>query len=60
MNYEVSELMVESAEDELEEAENAYSKLANEAHALRLENQRLRDAIGTINCALDALNLRGL
>ncbi len=60
MNYEVSGLMVESAEDELEEAENAYSKLANEAHALRLENQRLRDAIGTINCALDALNLRGL
>ena len=55
MNYEVSELI-----DELEEAENAYSKLANEAHALRLENQRLRDAIGTINCALEALNLRGL
>lgn len=41
-------------------AENAYSRLANDAHQLRMENQRLRDVIGTINCALDALNLRGV
>lgn len=60
MTYEVSGLMVESAEEELEEAENEYSRLATVAHQLRLENQHLRDAIGTINCALDALNLRGL
>lgn len=41
-------------------AESEYSSLANEAHALRMENQRLRDVIGTINCALEALNLRGM
>jgi hypothetical protein len=41
-------------------AESDYSRLANEAHALRLENQRLRDVIGTINGALEALNLRGM
>jgi len=40
--------------------ESEYSRLANEAHALRMENQRLRDVIGTINCALEAINLRGM
>ena len=30
-------------------------RLANEAHALRVENDLLRDAIGTITCALEAL-----
>ena len=35
-------------------SESQYSRLANEAHALRIENQRLRDAINTIECAIEA------
>jgi regulator of replication initiation timing len=35
-------------------AESQYSRLANEAHALRLENEKLRDAIKTIECAIEA------
>ena len=35
-------------------SESQYSRLANEAHALRLENERLRDAINTISCAIEA------
>ena len=48
------------SQDDDDVCESQYSRLENEANALRLENQRLRDAIGTINCALDALNLRSL
>jgi len=38
--------------------ESAYSRLANEAHQLRLENIRLREVIDTINCAIEAVGLR--
>ena len=44
--------------EESVKAESEFRRLANEVHALRMENRRLRDAIGTINCTLDALNLR--
>ena len=46
--------------EESVKAESEFRRLANEVHALRIENRRLRDAIETINCALDALNLRGM
>ncbi len=48
----VSDLMVPCDDDDL--AESQYSRLANEAHALRLENEKLRDAIKTIECAIEA------
>lgn len=35
--------------------DKSLSRLANEAHRLRLENERLRAAISTINGALEAL-----
>ena len=35
-------------------AESQYSRLANEAHTLRLENEKVRDAIKTIECAIEA------
>lgn len=41
--------------DQPTDGENTISRLANEAHRLRLENERLRAAINTINCALEAL-----
>lgn len=46
--------------EEAVKAESEFRRLANEVHALRMENERLRDVIGTINCALEALNLRGM
>jgi len=46
--------------EEAVKAESEFRRLANEVHALRMENRRLRDAIGTINCALEAINLRGM
>jgi len=46
--------------EESVKAESEFRRLANEVHALRIENRRLRGAIETINCALDALNLRGM
>ena len=46
--------------EESVKAESEFRRLANEVHALRIENRRLRDAIETINCALDALNLMGV
>lgn len=41
--------------DQPADGENTISRLANEAHRLRLENERMRDVIATINCALEAL-----
>lgn len=41
--------------DQPADGENTISRLANEAHRLRLENERLRAAIITINGALEAL-----
>lgn len=39
-------------------AESQYSRLADEAHQLRIENIRLHEVIDTINCAIEAVGLR--
>lgn len=41
--------------DQPADGENTISRLANEAHRLRLENERLRAAITSISGALEAL-----
>lgn len=41
--------------DQPEAGDNTISRLANEAHRLRLENERLRAAINSITGALEAL-----
>jgi hypothetical protein len=37
------------------QADNEYSALAHEAHRLRLENDRMRNAIAIISATLEAL-----
>lgn len=41
--------------DELIAADNEYSALAHEAHRLRLENDRMRNALTIISVTLEAL-----
>jgi hypothetical protein len=42
--------------DELMQADNEYSALAHEAHRIRIENDRLRNAIAIISATLEALD----
>lgn len=41
--------------DELIAADNEYSALAHEAHRLRLENDRMRNALTIISATLEAM-----
>ena len=61
MNLENLSALIDGAPVTAAEAvfgESEYSRLANEAHQLRLENIRLREVIDTINCAIEAVGLR--
>lgn len=42
-------------EEEAIKAELDYSRLANECHRLRLENERMRRALDIVNSTLDTL-----
>lgn len=58
MNFDHLALLIDGGSVSASEAiaaESDYRRMANEAHALRLENDRLRNAICTITCALEAL-----
>jgi hypothetical protein len=48
--------LIDDITDDIIEADNEYSALAHEAHRIRIENDRLRNAIAIISATLEALD----